>query len=187
MVKTEVIIKSIICFMMFIVECVLILRMQMFSACKAAYGLKLLKIIFIFYQAFIKDSILQEQCAKWLNNPAHHFKRNSEDVNTHRPLTMVFNCNFQRMYEEKEKKEDANTIHYYRFNQIFQSTLIATEIIYCLICMGVFLLVIYWSQEGQEEVILGKDDKYISDEGDDDAYEEKLKMRQIQMERDRQA
>ena len=48
----------------------------------------------------------------WLK---YHF-RNSDDLNTHRPLTMVFNCNFERVYEEKERKETENTIHYYKFN-----------------------------------------------------------------------
>ena len=54
----EVIIKSIICYFMVIIEGILIFRLRKFKACKAAYALKLLKIIFIFYQAFIKDEIL---------------------------------------------------------------------------------------------------------------------------------
>jgi hypothetical protein len=37
-----------------------IFKLRIFKACKLAYGLKLLKIILIFYQAFIKDEILQE-------------------------------------------------------------------------------------------------------------------------------
>lgn len=59
------------------------------------------------------------------------------------------------MYEEKEVRDTENTIKYYRFNHFMQNTMITTEIIYCLLCMAIFLLVIYWSEEGNTKVILG--------------------------------
>jgi len=68
---------------------------------------------------------------------------------------MVFNCHFERMYEEKEVKDTPETIHYYRFNHTMQNTMITAEIVYCLICMAIFLLVIYWNDEGNIKVILG--------------------------------
>lgn len=57
-VAAEVILKTIICWVMVMVEGLLIFKLRIFKACKVAYGLKLTKIIFIFYQAFIKDEIL---------------------------------------------------------------------------------------------------------------------------------
>jgi hypothetical protein len=59
-VAVEVIINSILCFLMVVIEGIFVFRLRIFQACKAAYGLKLLKIIFIFYQAFVKDEILQK-------------------------------------------------------------------------------------------------------------------------------
>jgi hypothetical protein len=79
------------------------------------------------------------------------------------------------MYEEKEVKDTEKTIHYYRFNHFLQNSMISIELIYSLLCMGIFLLVIYWSHESREDVIMGKDDAWCSDQGDDDiTYEEKL-------------
>lgn len=51
----EVILKTIICLFLLLTEGILVFRLRIFKACKAAYALKLIKIIFIFYQAFIKD------------------------------------------------------------------------------------------------------------------------------------
>lgn len=100
---------------------------------------------------------------------------------------MIFNCNFERMFEEKEAKEDENTIHYYRFNHVMQNTLITVELIYCLFCMSIFLLVIYWNHEENTEVILGQDEGFMSDDGDDDiTYEEKLNRMHFLAERERQ-
>ena len=114
------------------------------------------------------------------------FKRNSEDINGHRPMTMVFNCNFERMFEEKEVKDTENTIHYYRYNHMMQNTFITVELIYCLLCMSIFLLVIYWDQEENSKVILGQDEGFISDDGDDDiTYEEKLNRMHYFAERER--
>lgn len=57
-VKYEIILKSLICWLSVVVEGILIFKMRIFKACKAAYAIKLVKIIFIFYQAFIKDQVL---------------------------------------------------------------------------------------------------------------------------------
>ena len=57
-IKNEVIIKTIIGVLMVGIEAVLVFKMKMYNACKPAYGLKLVKIVFIFYQAFINDQIL---------------------------------------------------------------------------------------------------------------------------------
>ena len=51
----EVIFKTVICLIMIFSEGVLVFRLRIFKACKAAYAFKLLKIIFIFYEAFFKD------------------------------------------------------------------------------------------------------------------------------------
>ena len=72
-VKYEVIINSIICWAMVVVEGILIFKLRIFKACKAAYAFKLVKIIFIFYEAFLKDELIQDQCSKWLSNPIHKF------------------------------------------------------------------------------------------------------------------
>lgn len=47
--------------------------------------------------------------------------------------------------------------------------MIVMEIAYCLICMALYLLLIYWHQQTNEDVIFGKND-YSSDE---DVPEEK--------------
>lgn len=101
---------------------------------------------------------------------------------------MIFNCNFERVFEEKERKETEKTIHYYRFNNVMQSAFISIEMAYCLACMGIFLLIIYWNHEGQQKVILGKDDGYISDDGDDDiTFSEKMDHMHFLREREKQA
>jgi hypothetical protein len=83
-------------------------------------------------------------------------------------MTMVFNCNFERIYEDKDTKEDENTITYFKFNYILNNVMVAAEIIYCLVCMALFLLVIYWSTKKQSEV-LGKDALYESASEDEEA------------------
>jgi hypothetical protein len=57
-VAAEVLIKTFICWAMLVVEAGLVFKLRMFQACKLAYALKLIKIFFIFYQAFVKDEIL---------------------------------------------------------------------------------------------------------------------------------
>ena len=50
--------------------------------------------------------------------------------------------------------------------------------VYGLLCMALFLLIIYWHQEGLSGIITGEDDAYLSDidegydSGDDDKMEE---------------
>jgi hypothetical protein len=102
-------------------------------------------------------------------------------------MTMIFNCNFERVFEEKEVKDTENTIHYYQFNHVMQNSMITIELIYCLLCMSIFLLVIYWNHEKQLKVILGNDEGFMSDDGDDDiTYEEKLNRMHFLQERERQ-
>ena len=74
---------------------------------------------------------------------------------------MVFNCNFMRVYEEKDKKVDENTITYFKFNYILSNIMVTTEVVYCLICMALFLLIIYWSTK-KEVHVLGSDALYES-------------------------
>ena len=81
-----------------------------FNLCKIAYGAKLLLIFLVFYHAFFNADMVQEQCARWLRNDAHEFARDSSDSNTHRPLTQIFSCNFERVMEDKTKKVTADTI-----------------------------------------------------------------------------
>ena len=68
------------------------------------------------------------------------------------------------------------------------------EVIYCLFCMAIFLLIIYWNHEEHTDIILGKDAQYESDEEKEDmSHEEYLeemrlqKIRQLEIDRfDRQ-
>ena len=81
------------------------------------------------------------------------------------------------MLENKEKQEDENTIKYYRPNRVLTNVMIVVEVVYCLICMVLFLLVIYWNTKSSGwEVILGKDEAYNSEEEDKDTnnYVEKF-------------
>lgn len=77
----------------------------MFSFCKLAYALRIVQILFLIVITFYYSDQVREECAAWLKNPAHHFKRNAEDSNSHRPFTMLFSCNFEREFEDKTKSE----------------------------------------------------------------------------------
>ena len=52
-VALEIIIKFFISWFMVVLEAILIVKLRIFKACKLAYAIKLVKIIFIFYQAFM--------------------------------------------------------------------------------------------------------------------------------------
>lgn len=65
-------------------------------------------------------------------------------------------------------------MHYYKFNQTISTVFLVLEVIYCLICMGIFLLVIYWNHEKHSDVILGKDAEYESDEEIDKMSQEEF-------------
>ena len=68
-------------------------------------------------------------------------------------------------------KENSDTPIYFQFNFVFANILITMEIIYCLICMALFLFIIYWSQAEKKDIILGKDAEYSSgDDAFDDDY-----------------
>ena len=73
-------------------------------------------------------------------------------------------CTFNRVLEDKEAQETAETIHYYKFNRVLSTILVASEIFYCLGCMVLYLLVIYWNHNNQNDVILGRDAQYESDD-----------------------
>lgn len=66
--------------------------------------------------------------------------------------------------EDKEAVETANTVHYYKFNRVLSTILVTSEIFYCLGCMILFLLVIYWNHHNENDVILGRDIHFESDE-----------------------
>jgi hypothetical protein len=83
-------------------------------------------------------------------------------VNTHRPLTMIFDCSFDRVFEDKTKKVTAQTINYYKFNTVFSTTLTVIEVLYCLGCMALYLLIIYWHQQGRDDIVKGQDEKFES-------------------------
>ena len=76
-------------------------------------------------------------------------------------MTMVFYCNFERVYEDKNSQVDENTITYFKFNYVLNNLLVITEVLYCLMCMFLFLLIIYWSTK-KEENVLGADVLYES-------------------------
>lgn len=73
-------------------------------------------------------------------------------------MSQVFYCNFNRVLEKKEEKEDENTIHYYQANRVLINIMTVLEIVYCLVCMMLFLLIIYWNAKQQTGVILGKEE-----------------------------
>merc|ERR1712107_875478 len=107
---------------------------------------------------------LATQCNTWLSNSAHGFHRDSTDYNRMRPLAQVFYCNFSRVMENKEKKVDENTINYYKPNTVIPNIMISVEVIYSLLCMALYLLIIYWNAVGRNDVLVGKYDGFESDE-----------------------
>jgi hypothetical protein len=128
-------------------------------------------------------NILEEQCNTWLKNPIHEFYRDSRDTNGHRPMTMIYYCNFERVFEDPSKSsKNKNLIHYYVYNQTIQKVLNSIEIFYSIFCMCLYLLIIYWNQEDStSDIILGKyvdeiidDDIENIEKMDDVLYEEEL-------------
>ena len=72
-------------------------------------------------------------------------------------------------------------MHYYKFNKVMSNVFIITEIIYCLICMVIFLLIIYWNHEQRKDIVIGKDDQYSSEEDVDElSHEEYLEEIRLQ-------
>lgn len=61
-------------------------------------------------------------------------------------------------------KETEGTVHYYKYNNVMSNVFIILEITYCLFCMVIFLLIIYWNHEKKFKIIEGKDELYFSDE-----------------------
>jgi hypothetical protein len=73
---------------------------------------------------------LQKECNDWLNTPAYHLDRDSSAATSGaRPMTMVFDCNFERVYEDKSKSKTADTISYYKFNLILEDIFVVLEIL----------------------------------------------------------
>lgn len=107
---------------------------------------------------------------------------------------MLFSCNFEREFEDKTKSDKETTVHYYKFNQTLSNIFLIMEVIYCLICMIIFLLIIYWNHEAHTDIILGKDAQYESDEENEKMSHEEFmeelrlqKIRQLELEKfDRQ-
>lgn len=76
-------------------------------------------------------------------------------------MTQVFYCNFNRVLEKKEEPDNENTIHYYQANRILMNINTVAEIIYCLFCMMLNLLIIYWDAKNQAHVIMGKEQEPV--------------------------
>lgn len=167
-VAIDVYAKLVIHLALFAIECYFILNKHNFAYCKTAYALKLFEIIFVIVEAFATTGHMREQCSKWLKNPAYKFKRDSEESNGHKLMTMVFYCSFDKVFEQKEREKTEDTVSYFKFNNTLSNSLLVLEIFYCLICMGIFLLIIYWNQEGRKSVILGLED------GDSDVEDEEV-------------
>jgi hypothetical protein len=74
-------------------------------------------------------------------------------------MTQVFYCNFNRVLEKKEELDDENTIHYFKANRVLINIMVVIEIVYCLLCMVLFLLIIYWNAKQKTHVIFGKEDE----------------------------
>ena len=128
--------------------------------CKVAYALKLAQIIFCLYQLCGDRTQQEMECNAWLNTPAHDIARTTtEDRSAYRPLTQSFFCNFERVHEDKTKRDTTYTVQYYQFNYTIQNVLASIEVVYCFLCMFLFLMIIYWVQEGKEEIVLGVDSR----------------------------
>ena len=82
-------------------------------------------------------------------------------------MTQIFYCNFNRVLEKKEELDNETTIHYYQANRLLMNLTACAEILYCLTCMILFLLVIYWDAKQQTHVILGKEQERVQLEVDD--------------------
>ena len=173
--------KLVIHGVLFAIECYFILSKHNFNFCKAAYALKLFEIIFVIVEAFATTGHMREQCSKWLKNPKYKFKRDSEESNSHKLMTMVFYCSFEKVFEQKEREKTADTVSYFKYNNALSNSLLVLEIFYCLICMGIFLLIIYWNQEGRKSVILGLED---GDSDEEDELDEEVDWDQIRRSRD---
>lgn len=141
------------------------------------------------------ENTLEEQCNDWLKNPVHGFYRDSRDTNGHRPMTMIYNCNFERVFEDHSKSnKNKHQIHYFTYNYTIQKVLNSCEIVYCIFCMGLYLLIIYWNQEDSSQaIIMGKKlDDFLDDEQgahmnmDDELYEEELFEYKMQQNRQMQ-
>ena len=90
--------------------------------------------------------------------------------------------------DDKTKKITAETVQYYQFNSVLQNILVSCEVVYYLICMGLYLLIIYWSQARRTDVIVGKYHGYCSDEeGVAEDKDEKILKRQLVQQRLRDA
>lgn len=134
-----------------------VFKNKMFSYSKSTYGLKFVEILVVLFQAFCYRARLSYQCNRWLSTPAHGFHRDSSDIHRARPMTQVFYCNFNRILEDKNRMDDANTIHYYTPNRVLPDIMIILEIVYCIICMMLYLILIYWSAKNEPEVITAQD------------------------------
>ena len=60
------------------------------------------------------------------------------------------------MHEDFSKKDTADTIKYYQFNYTIQNVLVSLEVLYCFVCMFVFLLIFYWIQKDREDIVTGR-------------------------------
>ena len=180
-VAIDVYAKLVIHSMLFAVECYCILSKHKFSYCKMAYALKLLEIIFVLVAAFATAGHMREQCSKWLKNPKYNFKRDSEESNSHKLMTMVFYCSFEKVFEQKEREKTEDTVSYFKYNTALSNSLLVVEILYCLLCMGIFLVIIYWNQEGRKSVILGLEE---GESDEEDELVEEIDWDQIRRSRD---
>ena len=66
--------------------------------------------------------------------------------------------------ENKEKKVDENTINYYKPNTVLPTIMTSIEVVYSLICMALYLLIIYWNAVDRKDVVIGKYDGFESEE-----------------------
>lgn len=157
-IKGQLITKTVITTLITIIQGYFVIKKKKFNGCKLLYAMKLLQIFVVFYHIFIDQNTLEEQCNTWLKNPVHEFYRDSRDTNGHRPMTMIYNCNFERVFEDHSKSnKNKHQIHYFTYNYTIQKVLNSTEIVYCIFCMGLYLLIIYWNQEDStQNIIMGK-------------------------------
>ena len=142
-VAAQVYLKGILAAFILVLE-ILAVKMQ-WNFLKGAYALKLFQIVFCICEVLIDRTPQEVQCNKWLNTKEHNIPRDpSKASNSFKPMSQLFFCNFERVHEDFSKRDTEDTVKYFQFNYTIQNVLVSLEVVYCFICMLIFLLIVYW-------------------------------------------
>ena len=111
--------------------------------CKLIYALKLIMVgVIVYHMVMVKSDALEAQCYGWMSKDKienHNKGHNStivnvgpandtpDEIDIHKLLTSKFYCN-----------------HLLNSQEWVNVTLNIIEIVYCMFCMAIYLLVVYW-------------------------------------------